>query len=114
MSLFIRLLLVAVLGGAVVGATPALAATPAATAAAHYRTHGDAASLRRAAPLLVIGMPRREVQRLFGTPVYSPTAFQDYYPTGEVDGSNGFTLTLVVNYRPDATLEWYFIDFIGE
>ena len=87
-------------------------------AAANYRQHGDAASLRSVAAELKPGMPRSDVVQLLGPAAYSPTDNQDYYPT-ELRDQNGSTLVLVVNYHPEGTakagtLEWFFVDYIGE
>lgn len=87
-------------------------------AASHYRQHGDAASLRRAAAELKPGMPRSAVVQFLGQAAYSPTDNQDYYPS-ELRDENGSTLVLVVNYHPEGTakagtLEWFFVDYIGE
>lgn len=89
-----------------------------ADAAAHYRQHGDAASLRRVAADLKQGMQRSAVVQLLGPAAYSPTGNQDYYPT-ELRDQNGSTMVLVVNYHPESTakpgtLEWFFVDYIGE
>lgn len=92
--------------------------SPQTAAADHYRQHGDAASLRNVAAILQPGMHREAVVRLLGPPVYSPTDNQDYYPT-ELQNDIGFTLVLVVNYHSAGTaqagtIEWFFLDYIGE
>lgn len=116
LPLTISILFVLLLGGCSNYREPMpLAQTDAAT---HYRQHGDAASLRRFTADLKLGMQRKAIVRLLGPPVYSPTDNQDYYPT-ELRDENGFTLVLVVNYHAEGTaeagtLEWFFLDYIGE
>lgn len=88
------------------------------SASAHYQQHGDAASLRSVVADLKPGMQRNAVVQLLGPPAYSPSDNQDYYPT-ELQNENGSTLVLVVNYHAAGTaeagtIEWFFLDYIGE
>ena len=97
---------------------PEPVATPLAAPAAHYRQHGDAVSLRSIAADLKPGMQRDTIVHLLGPPAYSPTDNQDYYPT-ELRNENGQTLVLVVNYHAKGTaqagtIDWFFLDYIGE
>jgi len=100
------------------GKIPDPVAPPLAAPAAHYRQHGDAASLRSIAADLKPGMHRDTIVQHLGPPAYSPTDNQDYYPT-ELRNENGYTLVLVVNYHTAGTaeagtIEWFFLDYIGE
>jgi len=92
--------------------------SPQTVAAAHYRQHGDANTLRRLAADLKPGMQRSVLMQLLGPPAYSPGDNQDYYPT-ELKNENGLTLTLVINYHAvgaaeAGTIEWFFLDYIGK
>ena len=97
---------------------PEPVATPLAAPASHYRQHGDADSLRSVAADLKPGMQRDTIVHLLGPPAYSPTDSQDYYPT-ELRNENGHALVLVVNYHAEGTaaagtVDWFFLDYIGE
>lgn len=119
-SLFLSILFVLTLNGcsSLRTTTESIPSTHIDAAATHYRQHGDAASLRRVVAELKPGMQKSTIIQLLGPPVYSPLDNQDYYPT-EVRHENGYTLVLVVNYHQEGaakagTLEWFFLDYIGE
>lgn len=114
----LSILFVLLLGGCSSWATPEPLPLAQTDAAAHYRQQGDAVSLRSVTADLKLGMQRKAIVQLLGLPVYSPTDNQDYYPT-DLRDENGFTLVLVVNYHAGGTaeagtLEWFFLDYIGE
>ena len=67
-------------------------------AARSYRENRDLGSLQELISGLRLGMPERDVVALLGDPTYCPVDGQCYYPSDKKD-QNGFTLTLVVEYR---------------
>lgn len=93
------------------------------TAGKNYRQHKDFASIEIINRTLSKGMPRRNIEKLLGTPDYAPTNGLFYYSTNKTvfdkTHNHKVNIGLIVDYRdknsnPTETLQNFSIEQIGE